>query len=111
MNTNLSSLPVIEETQHNEEESSLGRKLYTSDCTVIFLFQSPLLTVIEDSNSSKINQLGVSNESQKVVTKRRPTPQSLTTSLLRKIHFYLFIHVFVFSSNFFSLLLTKVEKK
>jgi hypothetical protein len=64
-----------------------------------------------DSNSSKINQLGVSNESQKVVTKRRPTPESLATSRLSKIHFFLFIHLFIFSCNFFSLLLKKVEKK
>lgn len=49
-----------------------------------------------DSKSSKINQLGVSNKSQEVVTKRRPTPQSLTTSRLRKIHFiYLFIYLFL----------------
>lgn len=40
-----------------EVESSLGRKLCTSDCTVIFLFQSALLTVLEDGKSREIQNL------------------------------------------------------
>jgi hypothetical protein len=40
-----------------EVESSLGRKLYTSDCTVIFLLQSALLTVLEDGKSREIQIL------------------------------------------------------
>lgn len=90
-----------------EVESSLGRKLYTSDCTVIFLLQSALLTVLEDGKSREIQILqklinwAFQMKARKLWQKEgQHHSPSLPRVSAKFIFFYLFIYLFLVVISF-----------